>query len=71
MPLTAAITIPILPDLAASWTTPHALELMTVVGPPDCATITFGFEAILITPICVVEALIKLPVLSKIYNISV
>jgi hypothetical protein len=34
----------------ASWITPQALELITAVGPPDCATITFGFEFIVTTP---------------------
>jgi hypothetical protein len=40
-----------LPDLAACCITPQALELITAVGPPDCATIALGFAPIVNTPL--------------------
>jgi hypothetical protein len=49
--LAAPITRPILPDFFASWITPHALELITAVGPPDWATIALGLEPITNTPV--------------------
>jgi hypothetical protein len=66
--LTAAITWPILPDLIDSWTTPQALELITTVGPPDCATIALGFAPILTAPVQIFEVLLKSPILARIYN---
>src|SRR4030042_2102343 len=49
MPLVAPITRLILLDFIASWMTPQTLELITAVGPPDCATIALAFDFIGIT----------------------
>jgi hypothetical protein len=57
IPLVAPITCPILPDFIASWTAPQALELITAVGPPDCATIALAFEFVIVTPFIVLNVL--------------
>jgi hypothetical protein len=68
MPLVAPITLAILPDFIASCITPQALELITAVGPPDCATIALGFEFIVTTPLLLSKVLIKSPVSGRIYT---